>query len=94
MYSYDGAELIKSLFSGTVEFSHHQKSTNDKIQKTIISNFESLEVFKITTNLTQVDFLDILFDLGINTYHWYKRLIYNTTSILTSSNIIYKFFKC
>ena len=59
----------------------------DKMRKKIISIFKSID-FKneLTTNLTEVDFLDVTFNLERNTYGPYKKPDDNLTYINISSN--------
>ena len=48
----------------------NSQQTN-KIWKTILSFFKSIDFkIEITTNLTQVNFLDVTFNLEYNTDHW------------------------
>ena len=56
-----------------------------KIRKKVISIFKSIDFkIEITTNLTEVDFLDVTFNLKENTYRLYKNQM--ITYINTSSN--------
>ena len=57
----------------------------DKIRKKVISAFKSID-FKIetTTNLTEVNFLNVTFNLEWNTYQPYKKPNDNLTYINTS----------
>ena len=53
----------------------------------MISIFKSIDFkIEITTNLTEVDFLDVTFNLERNTYRPYKKPNDNLTYINTSSN--------
>ena len=57
------------------------------IQKNIISIFKSIDFkIEITTNLTEVDFLDVTFNLERNTNQPYKKPNDYLTYINTSSN--------
>ena len=59
--SYDAAELCEHI--GT-----------DRVQKKIISIFKNIDFkIEIVTNLTEVDFLDVTFNLENNTYRPYKK---------------------
>ena len=59
----------------------------DKIRKKILSIFKSIDFkVKITTNLTEVYFLDVTFNLERNTYRPHKKLNDNLTYFNASSN--------
>ena len=50
------------------------KQQTDRVQKKIISIFKNIEfAIEIVTNLTDVDFLDVTFNLENNTYRPYKK---------------------
>ena len=77
LYRDDGFIILRNTKS-------HQ---TDKIQKKIISIFKSIDFkIEVTTNLTEVDFLDVTFNLERNTYRPYKKPNDNLTYINTSSN--------
>ena len=64
LYRDDGLFILRKI----------NKQQTDKIRKTIISIFKNIN-FKteIVTNLTEVDFLDVTFNLENNTYRPYKK---------------------
>ena len=50
------------------------KKQTDRIRKKIISIFQNIYFkIEIVTNLTEVDFLDVTFNLENNTYHPYEK---------------------
>ena len=64
LYRDDGFIILRNTKS-------HQ---TDKIRKKIISIFKSIDFkIEVTTNLTEVDFLDVTFNLERNTYRPYKK---------------------
>ena len=76
LYRDDGLIILRNTNS---------KQT-DKMRKNI-SIFKSIDFkIEITTNLTEVDFLDVTFNLERNTYRPYKKPNDNLTYINTSSN--------
>ena len=59
----------------------------DRLRKRIIKKFQSINFkIEIVTNLQEVDFLDVTFNLINNTYRPYKKPNENLTYINTSSN--------
>ena len=59
----------------------------DRIRKKIISIFKNIDFkIEIVTNLTEVDFLDVTFNLENNTYHPYKKPNNELIYIDVSSN--------
>ena len=64
LYRDDGLFILRNI----------NKQQTDKIQKKIISNFKNINFkIEIVTNLTEVDFLDVIFNLENNTYRPYKK---------------------
>ena len=50
------------------------KQQTDTVRKKIISIFKNIEFkIEVVTNLTEVDFLDVTFNLENNTYRPYKK---------------------
>ena len=80
---------IKWVYTETMDLilCNTNSQQTDKMRKKIISIFKSID-FKIelTTNLTEVDFLDVTFNLERNTYGPYKKPNDNLTYINISSN--------
>ena len=59
----------------------------DRLRKRIFKKFQSIGFkIEIVTNLQEVDFLDVTFNLINNTYYPYKKPNDNLTYINTSSN--------
>ena len=77
LYRDDGLILLRNLNGRQI----------DQLRKKIIKIFESIGFkIEIVTNLTEVDFLDVTFNLLNNTYRPYKKPNDNPTYIHTSSN--------
>ena len=77
LYRDDGLIILRNI----------NNQQTDKMLKKIISIFRTTDFeIEITTNLTEVDFFDVNFNLERNTYRPYKKLNYNLTYINTSSN--------
>ena len=73
--------------NGLIILRNSNSQQTDKIRKKIISIFKSIDFkIEITTNLTEVDFLDVTFNLVRNTYRPYKKPNDNLKYINTSSN--------
>ena len=75
LYRGDGLFILRKI----------NKQQTDKIRKKIISILKSINFkIEIVTNLTEVDFLDVTFNLENNTYRPYKKpndkLIYTDVS--------------
>ena len=75
LYRDDGLFILRKI----------NKQQIDKIRKKIISIFKKINFkIEIVTNLTEVDFLDVTFNLENNTYRPYKKpndkLIYTDVS--------------
>ena len=63
------------------------RQQTDRLQKRVIKKFQSIGFkIEIVTNLQEVDFLDLTFNLISSTYHPYKKPNDNLTYINTSSN--------
>ena len=72
---------------GLIILRNTNNQQTDKILKKIISIFRTIDFkIEITTNLTEVDFFDVNFNLERNTYRPYKKPNDNLTYINTSSN--------
>ena len=64
LYRDDGLFILRKI----------NKQQTDKIRKKIISIFKNINFkIEIVTNLTEVDFLDVTFNLENNTYRPYKK---------------------
>ena len=64
LYGDDGLFILRKI----------NKQQTDKIQKKISSIFKNIDFkIEIVTNLTEVDFLDVTFNLDNNTYRPYKK---------------------
>ena len=73
--------------NGIIILSNTNSQQTEKIQKKIINIFKRIDFkIEITTNSTEVDFLDATFNLERNTYRPYKKPNDNLTYINTSSN--------
>ena len=75
LYRGDGLFILREI----------NKQQTDKIRKEIISIFKNINFkIEIVTNLTEVDFLDVIFNLENNTYRPHKKpndkLIYTDVS--------------
>ena len=80
---------------GLINLRNINNQQTDKIRKKIISIFKSIDFkIEITTNLTEVNFLDVTFNLERNTYWPYKKPNDNLTYINTSSNHPPQIIKC
>ena len=63
------------------------KQQTDRVRNKIISIFKNIDFeTNIVTNLTEVDFLDVTFNLENNTYHPYKKPNDKSICIDVSSN--------
>ena len=63
------------------------KQQTDRVRKKIISIFKNIDFkIEIVTNLTEVDFLDVIFNLENNTYRPYKKPNDKLIKIDLSSN--------
>ena len=77
LYRDDGLILLRNINS----------QQTDRLRKRIIKKFQSIGFkIEIVTNLQEVDFLDVTFNLTNNTYRPYKKPNDNLTYINTSSN--------
>ena len=77
LYQDDGLILLRNINS----------QQTDRLRKRIIKVFQSIgSKIEIVTNLQEVDFLDVTFNLINNTYRPYKKPNYNLTYINTPSN--------
>ena len=77
LYRDDGLILLRNINS----------QQTDRLRKRIIKKFQSIGFkIEIVTNLQEVDFLDVTFNLINNTYRPYKKPNDNLTYINTSSN--------
>ena len=64
LYGDDGLFILRKI----------NKQQTDKIQKKISSIFKNIDFkIEIVTNLTEVDLLDVTFNLDNNTYRPYKK---------------------
>ena len=77
LYRDDGLFILRKI----------NKQQTDRVRKKIINIFKNLD-FKIetVTNLTEVDFLDVTFNLEDNTFRPYKKPNDKLTYIVVSSN--------
>ena len=64
-----------------------KKQQADRVRKKIISIFKNIDIkIENVTNLTEVDFLDVTFNLENNTYRPYKKPNYKLIYIDILSN--------
>ena len=77
LYRDDGLFILRKI----------NKQQTDKIQKKIISIFKNINFkIEVVTNLIEVDFLDVTFNLENNTYRPYKKPIDKIIYTDVSSN--------
>ena len=77
LYRDDGLFILRKI----------NKQQTDKIGKKIISIFKNIDFkIEIVTNLIEVDFLDVTFNLENNTYRPYKKTNDKLIYIDASSN--------
>ena len=77
LYRDDGLILLRNINS----------QQTDRLRKRIIKKFQSIGFkIEIVTNLQEVDFLDVTFNLIKNTYRPYKKPNDNLTYINASAN--------
>ena len=77
LYRDDGLFILRKI----------NKQQTDRVRKKIISIFKNIDFkIEIVTNLTEVDFLDVTFNLENNTYRPYKKPNHKLIYIDVSSN--------
>ena len=77
LYRDDGLLILRKM----------NKQQTDRVHKKIISIFKNIDFkIEIVTNLTEVDFLDVTFNLENNTYRPYKKPNYKLIYIDVLSN--------